>query len=178
MQEQGARCLNGVTEDAVLSFFVSEDGLLQKGCSYKKNISTVFKAGLKWKGPQCRRILGFLPLLRETRKIYNTLHRMKSGPEEGSRGQGILCPQQSSYPPAPFTGPRGYSIAGLTFGSIDWEKGRILADQQKTSVPVGIPLSVVAVIFILHSSQCLFFFFHSDIQVGHRGLELFMAGQK
>ena len=47
MQEQGARCLDEVTEDAVLSFFVSEDGLLQKGCSYKKNISAVFKAGLK-----------------------------------------------------------------------------------------------------------------------------------
>ena len=68
MQEQGARSLDEVTEDAVLSFFVSEDGLLQKGCSHKKNISAVFKAGLKWKESQCRRILGFLPMLRETRK--------------------------------------------------------------------------------------------------------------
>ena len=96
-----------MTEDAVLSFFVSEDGLLQKGCSYKKNISTVFKVGLKWKRPQCRRILGFLPLLRKTRKIYGTLHRMKLGPAEGGRGQRILCPQQISYPPAPFYRPAG-----------------------------------------------------------------------
>ena len=30
MQEQGAQCLDEVTEDAVLSFFVSEDGSLRK----------------------------------------------------------------------------------------------------------------------------------------------------
>ena len=63
MQEQGAQCLAEVTEDAVLSFFVSEDGSLRKGCSYKKNISAVFKAGLNWKEPQCQRIRSFLPLL-------------------------------------------------------------------------------------------------------------------
>ncbi len=73
MQGQGAQCLDEVTEDAVLSFFVSEDGSLLKGCSYKKNISAVFKAGLNWKEPQCQRILSFLPLLRETRKTIQYL---------------------------------------------------------------------------------------------------------
>ncbi len=118
MQEQGARCLDEVTEDAVLSFFVSEDGLLQKGCSYKKNISAVFKAGLKWKEPQCRRILGFLPLLRETRKNIQYLTQ--------DEVRLLRAAVESSG-----------------FSSIDWEKERILVDQQKTSVPVEIPLSVV-----------------------------------
>ena len=144
MQEQGARCLDEVTEDAVLSFFISDDGTLQKSCSYKKNISAVFKAGLKWKEPQCRRILGFLPLLRETRKNIRYLT-----PDEvrllrdAAENDGFSARNKAILLLLLFTGLRGCDIAGLTFSSIDWEKERILVEQQKTSVPVEIPLSAV-----------------------------------
>ena len=144
MQEQGARCLDEVTEDAVLSFFVSDDGTLQKSCSYKKNISAVFKAGLKWKEPQCRRILGFLPLLRETRKNIQYLT-----PDEvrllrdAAENDGFSARNKAILLLLLFTGLRGCDIAGLTFSSIDWEKERILVEQQKTSMPVEIPLSAV-----------------------------------
>ncbi len=133
MQEQGARCLDEVTEDAVLSFFVSEDGSLQKGCSYKKNISAVFKAGLKWKEPQCRRILGFLPLLRETRKNiqYLTQDEVRLL-REAAEDKGFSARNKAVILLLLFTGLRGCDIAGLTFSSIDWEKERILVDQQKT----------------------------------------------
>lgn len=100
MQEQGVRCPDEVTEDAVLSFFVSEDGSLQKGCSYKKNISAVFKAGLKWKEPQCRRILGFLPLLRETRKNIQYLTQDEVRPlreAAESKGFSAATKQLSTY---------------------------------------------------------------------------------
>ena len=144
MQEQGARCLDEVTEDAVLSFFISDDGTLQKSCSYKKNISAVFKAGLKWKEPQCRRILGFLPLLRETRKNIQYLTqdevRLLRAAVESS---GFSARNKAVILLLLFTGLRGCDIAGLTFRSIDWEKERILVEQQKTSVPVEIPLSAV-----------------------------------
>lgn len=144
MQEQGARSLNEVTEEAVLSFFVSEDGSLRKGCSYKKNISAVFKAGLNWKEPQCQRILSFLPLLRETRKNIQYLTqdevRLLRAAVESSvfsaRNKAVILLLL-------FTGLRGCDIAGLTFRSIDWQKERILVEQQKTSVPVEIPLSAV-----------------------------------
>lgn len=144
MQEQGARCLDEVTEDAVLSFFVSEDGSLCKGCSYKKNISAVFKAGLKWKEPQCRRILSFLPLLREIRKNIQYLTqdevRLLRAAVESS---GFSARNKAVILLLLFTGLRGCDIAGLTFSSIDWEKERILINQQKTSMPVEIPLSAV-----------------------------------
>lgn len=144
MQEQGAQCLDEVTEDAVLSFFVSEDGSLRKGCSYKKNISAVFKAGLNWKEPQCERILGFLPLLRETRKNIQYLTqdevRLLRAAVESS---GFSARNKAVILLLLFTGLRGCDIAGLTFRSIDWEKERILVEQQKTSVPVEIPLSAV-----------------------------------
>lgn len=144
MQEQGARCLDEVTEDAVLLFFVSEDGSLCKSCSYKKNISAVFKAGLKWKEPQCRRILSFLPLLRETRKNIQYLTqeevRLLRAAVESS---GFSARNKAVILLLLFTGLRGCDIAGLTFSSIDWEKERILVNQQKTSMPVEIPLSAV-----------------------------------
>lgn len=144
MQEQGAQCLAEVTEDAVLSFFVSEDGSLRKGCSYKKNISAVFKAGLNWKEPQCQRILSFLPLLRETRKNIQYLTqdeiRLLRAAVESS---GFSARNKAAILLLLFTGLRSCDIAGLTFRSIDWEKERILAEQQKTSVPVEIPLSAV-----------------------------------
>ena len=144
MQEQGARSLDEVTEDAVLSFFVSEDGLQQKGCSYKKNISAVFKAGLKWKEPQCRRILGFLPMLRETRKNiqYLTQDEVRLL-RDAAEDTGFSARNKAVLLLLLFTGLRGCDIASLTFGSIDWEKERILVDQQKTSVPVEISLSAV-----------------------------------
>jgi hypothetical protein len=46
LQKDGADSLNKVTEDQVISFFVSEDGTLIKSCSYKKDIAAVFKAGV------------------------------------------------------------------------------------------------------------------------------------
>lgn len=144
MQEQGARSLDEVTEDAVLSFFVSEDGLLQKSCSYKKNISAVFKAGLKWKEPQCRRILSFLPLLRETRKniqylTQDEIRLLRDVVENG----GVSVRNKAVILLLLFTGLRSCDISGLTFSSIDWEKERILVRQQKTSVLMEIPLSAV-----------------------------------
>ena len=144
MQGQGAQCLDEVTEDAVLSFFVSEDGSPRKGCSYKKNISAVFKAGLNWKEPQYQRILSFLPLLRETRKNIQCLTqdeiRLLRAAVESS---GFSARNKAVILLLLFTGLRGCDIAGLTFSSIDWEKERILVEQQKTSMPVEIPLSAV-----------------------------------
>lgn len=144
MQERGARCLDEVTEDDVLSFFISEDGSLQKSCSYKKNIAAVFKAGLKWKEPPCRKILSFLPLLRENRKNIQYLTqdeiRLLRGAAES---RDISARNKAVILLLLFTGLRACDIAGLTFSSIDWEKERILVAQQKTSVPVEIPLSAV-----------------------------------
>ena len=70
MQLRGAQCLDAITEEDVLSFFLAEDGSLQRSCSYKKNIAAVFKAGLNWKAAQCRKVLSFLLVLRGKQKKY------------------------------------------------------------------------------------------------------------
>lgn len=144
MQERGARSLEEVTEDNVLSFFISEDGSLQKSCSYKKNIAAVFKAGLEWKEVQCRKMLSFLPLLRESRKNiqYLTCDEIRLL-RDAAESRGVSARNKAVILLLLFTGLRGCDIAGLTFRSIDWKKERILVSQQKTSIPVEIPLSAV-----------------------------------
>lgn len=103
----------------MLSFFVSEDGTLVKSCSYKKNIAAVFKAGLRWKEPQCRRILAFLPMLRETRKNiqYLTDHEIQILRETAEREKLSMRNKTIIYLLI-FTGLRGCDIAGLTFNSL------------------------------------------------------------
>lgn len=95
-------------------------------------------------GAQCQRILSFLPLLRETRKNIQYLTqeevRLLRAAVESS---GFSARNRAVILLLLFTGLRGCDIAGLTFRSIDWEKERILVEQQKTSVPVEIPLSAV-----------------------------------
>lgn len=144
MQQRGAQCLDEITEEDVLSFFLAEDGSLQRSCSYKKNIAAVFKAGLNWKAAQCRKVLSFLPVLRESRKniqylMQDEVRLLRETAEKGevsARNRAILFLLL-------FTGLRGCDIAGLTFHSIDWENERILVTQQKTSVPLELPLSAV-----------------------------------
>lgn len=144
MQEQGARCLEDITEESVLSFFVSEEGSLIKSCSYKKNIAAVFKAGLKWKAQQCRRILALLPMLRETRKNiqYLTADEIIVLRDVATQ-EGMSVRNRAILLLLIFTGLRGCDIAALTLDAIDWEKETILISQQKTEAPVELPLSAI-----------------------------------
>lgn len=73
MQQLGRARLDEIKERDVLSFFLSEDGQLIRGCSYKKNVAAVLKAGLHWREEPCHRILTCLPALRENRKIIQYL---------------------------------------------------------------------------------------------------------
>ena len=144
MQQRGAQCLDAITEEDVLSFFLAEDGSLQRSCSYKKNIAAVFKAGLNWKAAQCRKVLSFLPVLRENRKNiqYLTQDEVRLLREAAEKGE-VSARNRAILFLLLFTGLRGCDIAGLAFHSIDWETERRLVTQQKTSVPLELPLSAI-----------------------------------
>ncbi|MFQ9703147.1 MAG: hypothetical protein ACLR0U_15265 [Enterocloster clostridioformis] len=121
----------------MLAFFLSDDGSLARGCSYKKNISAVFKAGLLWENAPCSRILSFLPQLRESRKtiqyltdeeagkIRYALYDMENPLSLRDRAIGILLL---------YTGLRGCDIAGMQIDFIDWDKELLRFPQQKTGV--------------------------------------------
>lgn len=145
LQQKGIKNLKKISEEAVLSIFISTDGTLLRSCSYKKNIAAVLKACLPYYPKICPQILAFLPALRENRKNIQYLT-----PEEIQKIKSILSDNKKLTMRdkaigilALYTGMRGCDIAGLTLDAIDWEKDLIYIKQQKTDIPLELPLTTV-----------------------------------
>jgi len=144
LQEKGIKTLQAITEEAVLSVFIRTDGHLRRSCSYKKNVAAVFKACVPKDPETFERILSFLPLLRETRKNIQYLQ-----PEEITALKQVMADENSSLSLRDKaigmlvmnTGLRCCDIAGMTLASIDWDNDLILIRQQKTEVPLDLPLT-------------------------------------
>jgi len=146
LQEKGISTLEMITEEAVLSVFVSPDGGLRRGYGYRKNISAVFKACISQNPDAFARILTFLPAIKASRKNIHYLLQ-----EEISRIKQTLNDEHSSLSLrdkaigvlAMNTGLRSCDIAGLKMDSIDWDNDLILISQQKTDVPMELPLTAI-----------------------------------
>ena len=147
LQVKGMNALDEITEEAVLSFFVSSEGTKLRGCSYKKNIAAVFKACEPFfPHGSCSKVLAFLPAFREKRKNIQYLT-----PEEIVKIKAALASAESSLPLRDkavgllvlHTGLRCCDIAGMTMDSIDWSEDLIRVKQQKTDVPLELPLTAV-----------------------------------
>jgi len=146
LKQKGMDSLDKITEEAVLSVFMSPDETLLRSCSYKKNIAAVLKAAIPYHPQTCSRILAFLPALRETRKNIQYLR-----PEEIKKVKDTLDNNENPLTfrdkaigmLALYTGMRSCDIAGLTLNSIDWKKDLISIRQQKTELPLELPLIAV-----------------------------------
>ena len=148
LQQNGINTIDAITESAVLSVFTGEDGNLRRSCSYKNKVAAVLKACIR-ENPShpetLTRVLAYLPELRESRKniqylkqdelilIKRALINKESGLSLRDRAVGTL---------AFYTGLRCCDIAGLKVNAIDWENEKIYIFQQKTKVPLELPLSV------------------------------------
>lgn len=144
MQGRGAECLGRITEDDVLSFFLSEDGAILRGYSCKTKMAAVLKVGIKWNESECRRILNWLPALHQSRK---NIQYLTEGEIKAVRNtldeEGVSLRNKAVILLLLFTGLRGCDIAGLTFESIDWQAERITITQKKTAIPLELPLSAI-----------------------------------
>ena len=146
LQQKGINSLDKITEDAVLSIFISPDETLLKSCSYKKNIAAVLKACIPYHPETCPRLLAFLPALRETRKNIQYLTS-----EEIQKVKGILADDENLLPLrdkaigmlALYTGLRSCDISGLTLDDINWDRDFIYIEQQKTEIPLELPLTAI-----------------------------------
>jgi integrase len=144
LQQKGITSPNEITEEAVLSIFISPDETQLRSCSYKKNISAVLKACIPYHPETCPRILAYLPALREMRKNIQYLT-----PEEIQKVKCALTDDENSLTLRDkaigmlvlYTGLRGCDIAGLTFEDIDWNRDFISIRQQKTEIPLELPLT-------------------------------------
>ena len=147
LQEKGINALDEISEEAVLGFFISSDGTKLRGCSYKKNIAAVFKACEPFfPDGGCLKVLAFLPAFREKRKNIQYLT-----PEEIVKIKAALSTEESPLTIrdkavgllALHTGLRCCDIAGMTMDSIDWSKDIIRVKQQKTDIPLELPMTAV-----------------------------------
>ena len=146
LQEKGIETLQAITEDSVLSVFIGSDGQLRRSCSYKKNVAAVFKACIPQNPETFERILSFFPTLRETRKNIQYLR-----PEEINSIKNVLddmdmpitLRDRAIATLVMNTGLRCCDIAGMTLASIDWDNDLIILNQQKTDVPLNLPLMAI-----------------------------------
>lgn len=143
LHQKGMDSLNKITESAVLEIFL-QNGRLCKSCSYKKNVAAVLKTCIPF-FPQntCARILTYMPDLNQKRQNIQYLTQ-----EEVSKLKAVLTDLKSTLVLrdkaigllALYTGLRSCDIAGLTLADIDWVGDLIRIRQQKTDIPIEIPL--------------------------------------
>lgn len=146
LQQKGIDSLVKITEEAVLSIFMSSDETRLRSCSYKKNITAVLKACIPYHPVIFHRILTFLPALRETRKNiqYLTSEETQKIKEALTNDENSLTLRDKAIGMlALYTGMRGCDILGLTLDAIDWDRDVIYITQQKTEFPLELPLTAV-----------------------------------
>lgn len=147
MQKEGISCLSEIREEAAMSFFTDSSGNVIPSSGYKKQIAAVLNADLDKYTSDTRRILAYLPRTRPKRKSIMYLQ-----PEETESLHEILAPDSVSALSLRnkaigtllfFTGLRACDIAGLTLAEIDWERDELRIVQNKTDVPLVLPLSAM-----------------------------------
>ncbi|MDE6974788.1 MAG: tyrosine-type recombinase/integrase [Lachnospiraceae bacterium] len=147
MQDQGLYSLSEIDECAAMSFFTDEYGNAALSSGYKKQVSEVFLEDLGKYGEDARRIQAYLPCIRPRRKTIPYLQ-----PEENESlhdvfsdgcSDGLSLRGKAIAALLFFTGLRPCDIASLTMDAIDWKADEIRVVQNKTDVPLVLPLTAV-----------------------------------
>jgi site-specific recombinase XerD len=144
LQAIGITTISDITEEAVLSVFLSAEGGLLKGDSYSRSVKEVlYKCSELF---PTESVMIMIPVAKkhrkniqyltpeETRKIRAALTSAASPLTLRERAIGTL---------AYYTGLRGCDISGLNLDSIDLKNDRIHIIQAKTQEPLDIPLKAV-----------------------------------
>ena len=147
IQEHGLSRLEDVTEEAVLSAFVSPSGEHLRGYNCRKAVSAVLNACISMEPDACLKALAFLPTIKysrnniqylteyESKKIREALDDTTNLLSLRNRAIGMLVM---------FTGIRCSDIAKMNLTSIDFERESItIPNQEKTMVPHELPLNAV-----------------------------------
>ncbi len=133
--------LNAITEEAILTILTDSQGNPKYSSTYNFMIRSVFKENTS-EDIQCARLVNMVPRLKKHRKniqFFNEEERNKlkyvlnknDTLSLRDKAIGILLF---------YTGLRASDIVALQFDSIDWEKDKISIYQQKTSMPLELPL--------------------------------------
>jgi integrase len=144
LQNQNVVRLTDITQDNILSIFIDSNGSAVKS-SCLNQIAIVLKTCIP-KFPECEKVLLLLPLRGKKRKNiqYLTEEEVMKIKCVLSETSTILTLRDKAIGiMALYTGLRRSDIANLKIDSIDWEKDTITVIQQKTEVPLILPLTAI-----------------------------------
>ena len=130
----------------MLKAFVSPEYGLIRDYACKKCIEEVFTACVPRNPEILTKLLSYLPPVRATRKNIQYLQ-----PDEVARLKQALTEKKSTLSlrdraigiMALYTGLRCSDIAGLTLGAVDLKNDLLRIRQQKTGVPLELPLTAI-----------------------------------
>jgi integrase len=147
LQSAGIREVTEITQQSVIEMFMKEDGTLRWGHSYKKALTAVFKANIPINQELFTLLVAYLPNLRETRKNiqYLTDYEVSEIKRVLAEGNSVLSLRNRAIVRLALNyGLRCCDIAALKLGDVDLESDKIRISQQKTSVPMELPLTAAA----------------------------------
>ncbi len=146
LQCSGISALEHINQQAIISIFLNKDGALRRSCSYKKIIAAVLKANIPENPELFNKLIAYLPDLRDSRKNIQyltdeevaALKRVITEPKSG-----LSLRDKAIATLALYYGLRCSDIAKLKVEDIDLRSEKIYVCQQKTSVPLELPLTTM-----------------------------------
>jgi integrase len=144
LQQAGTQHLTDVTEKNVFSAFVAPNGsIIRQAC--KPRIAAFLRICIA-EYPVCEMLLAFLPAFKNKRKNIQYLKA-----EELAKIKNVLsddAPELTLRDKAIgtlalYAGLRGSDIAGMTMNEIDWDNDLLSIRQEKTEVPLTLPLTAI-----------------------------------
>ena len=172
IQQSGIEHLHEITEENVINTFLDEKNALKKGYAAKKNIAAVLYA-CSDRYPECANIKALLPALKRRRKnipyltgdevlkIKQALFSTENGLSLRDKAIGII---------AISTGLRRCDIAGMTMASVDFDNDMLRIRQQKTDIPLCIPMTATV-------GNAIYDYINIERAAGNRNY-VFLAGKR
>jgi integrase len=146
LQESGMHRLSDVKEEAVLSFFVSDNMKPIRGSGYRWTIAHFLRTCSPLDVAGCKKALSFVPMLRRTRKNIQYLtaeeHQKIIG-ALGDMSNTLTLRERAIGQIAINYGMRSGDIAALELDSINWNREIISVIQRKTQQPLELPLLTI-----------------------------------
>lgn len=143
LQVRGCEKVCDVTEADSISYFRDESGTILRGYTAKRIISHAFSMLSKNGFPECKRLLAYIPLLKYHHKNvqYLTDDEIVKIISAIKDNEGCLSLRDRAIASLlVYTGMRASDIASLKKEDIDWKNEEIHCIQQKTNVPLHLPL--------------------------------------
>jgi integrase len=147
LQNHGSDSLLNVIERTVQGYFHDGEKMV-RGFDIMNQIKSVLKECIPYyPDGEPERLISFLPGMKKTHKTYpylekEELEKIKLVLMEDAC-TNLMLRNKAIVTVAFYTGLRSCDIAALTFDNIDWENNKIHLIQNKTAVPLTIPLRPV-----------------------------------